>query len=213
MSKFKDTEREIPKMSPKRISYETIKKILEREYGCYEKEKGTFVCTQTEMDVYINEDKIWIESYDIEEEILSPGAMWQHEVEPEDEEMKDMVREFLGKERYEKLIKEAKKEFKKAKREGWIGTEEDFIMDKVREIFSEIVEKDFDKEVREWKSKPKETFAIEGIRIEKEPSVIEKWCALQIPHYHYYKGYLITIPRKRLTKEALTKIIDKALVI
>ncbi len=135
-----------------------------------------------EYQAWIDEDenKLYIETADADNEIPTPEAMSQHDSIPDFEDAYEEARELDP-----KAVSEAEKECQ---------GDRECLMERIYEILGEALNREADKEINEWESKPAREVEIAGIKVKVKPVVVERYCPINIPHYHYYKGYLCEIP-------------------
>jgi len=134
-----------------------------------------------------------IEIANRDEEIMTPEVLGQHGYEITRE---DMV-EYIGKEKAKKLREIAEKEWEKIK-DQYVGSFEDFYEEILAEEFNIWLENNFEAEAGEWESKPTLKARQMDIEVEIGTKIIEEQCYVNIPHYHYYKGYYMRITTQSL---------------
>jgi len=127
------------------------------------------------------------------EELVTPEVIGQHgyDVNPE---------MWLPEERIRELKERARREYEIAKREGYIGSLEDFENELIYEEVNKVIEKEFNERVKEIENKPRLKLRFKGLEIEIGKIVYPVHCPVNIPHYHYYKGYSITFAGTGLHK-------------
>jgi len=163
---------------------EVIKEVIPEEYLA---------------DVYVDEigGEIVIEVYDSDGEIMTPEVVGQHGMEVDE----DFYKNWLSDEEVKRIKEECIREWGKVKAEGYIGTLEDYIIERLDAIAIKRWEREIDEEIRKWESQPSRTVNYKGYPIRISPAVIEKKCYINIPHYHLFKGYIVAVPIVSMEEE------------
>lgn len=131
-----------------------------------------------------------------DEEIHTPESLAQHDKYPDIDEVKETLKE--NGVNVDEIVEKVKTEF--PKREGYIGTLDDAIAEALYDRFSEILNRNFEKEVKEYESKKSVTVPWGTSDVTVSRKVVESWCPLNIPHYHYYKGHVLTLVTQEIHK-------------
>lgn len=72
-------------------------------------------------------------------------------------------------------------------------TEEEIV-----ELFNQVLDKEANREIEEWNSKKALTGEFMGTKISIKPVVVSVKCYVNIPHYHYYKGFRVEFRTQNL---------------
>lgn len=155
-------------------------------------------------------NELIIDVYDPNEEIHNIYAIAQHGYYPDYNELVKIVKEHYGEKVVNEIIEKARKEYPKVKKEGYIGDLQTYVMEKLDELFEKIVTENFKKECSEWENQPAKKKIINGVEVNVKPVVVELWCPVNIPHYHYYRGTRCVVPLDKIKdKETLESIIEE----
>lgn len=143
-------------------------------------------------DVCIDETSahIVIDVYDQSEEIFTPEVAAQHCHDLDD----DFFKSFLSEKDILRVKVKATVEYPLEVLRGYIGSLKDYINEKLWDMVEEKWWKEVEKEIEEWKRRESIRLHYRGYDIAIYPTVIEKECYVNIPHYHLYKGYRVWIP-------------------
>jgi len=169
----------------------------------------TFVRARLEKEVNkygVAEYILSYEEAEKDDEIHTPEALSQHDYYPGIDEAEELLEEH-GID-LKKLREEAKKEYEKVKDE-YVGDEEDLYESMLYEKYAEILDEEAKKEMEKWERNPRLTLKWNFNVVEVEPVVTEAYCPINIPHYHYYKGFNITLRTQSLGDiDTLLKVTD-----